>query len=145
MPVEVDVQPLASCLPRLVDGNGYEGRADALVACLLGNYRVLQPGVNQAVPKDVHKADQAVPVPSNDPPQAVPVDLIDPVPLGLVEDARFERFSMKLVQFDVVEPAPPPVCDRHVVIVASSQVRSDRLRGSAFVAKRRPASSEFLY
>jgi hypothetical protein len=90
MPFEVDVEPLASCLFRLVDGHGHEGRADALVTCVLGDDRVLQPGVNQPVPKDVHKADQAVPVPSDDPPQAVPVDLIDPVPLGPVEDARFD-------------------------------------------------------
>jgi hypothetical protein len=30
---------------------------------------------------------------------------------------RFECFGMKLVQFDVVERAPPLVCDRHVVIL----------------------------
>jgi hypothetical protein len=47
----------------------------------------------------------------------VPIDLIDPIPLGLVEDARFECFSMEVVQFDVVESAPPFVCDRHVVIL----------------------------
>jgi hypothetical protein len=119
MPFEVDVQPVASRLSRLVDRHGYEGRADALVTCLLGDHRVLQPGVNQAVPKDVHKADQAVPVPSDDPPQAVPVDLIDPVPLGLVENARFECFSVKLVQFHVLERAPPLVCDCHVVILVA--------------------------
>jgi hypothetical protein len=49
----------------------------------------------------------------------VPVDLIDPVPLGLIEDARFECFSMKLVHFDVVERAPPLVCHGHVVILVA--------------------------
>lgn len=145
MPFEVDVQPLASCLPRLVDGHDYEGPADALVTCMLGDHRVLQPSVNQAVPKDVHEADQAVPVPSEDPLQAVPVDLIDPVPLGLVEDARCECFSMKLVQFDVVERAPPLVCDRHVVILVSSQVVPPGSTVPLSSGKRRPASSEFLY
>jgi hypothetical protein len=65
---EVDVQPLASCLSRLVDGHGYEGRADASVTCVLGDHRVLEPGVSQAVPRNVHKPDQAVLVPSDDPP-----------------------------------------------------------------------------
>jgi hypothetical protein len=73
---------------------------------LLGHHRVLQPGVTHPIPEDVHEANQAVPIPSEDPPQAVPVDLIDPAPLGLVENAGFECFSLKLVQFEVVERAP---------------------------------------
>jgi hypothetical protein len=55
MPFEVDVQPLASCLSRLVNSHGYEGLADAWVTCLLGDHRVLQPGVNQAIPKTFTK------------------------------------------------------------------------------------------
>jgi hypothetical protein len=38
-----------------VNSHGYEGLADAWVTCLLGDHRVLQPGVNQAIPKTFTK------------------------------------------------------------------------------------------
>jgi hypothetical protein len=69
--------------------------------------------MNQAVPEDVDEPNELPVVPRDDPPEAVPVDLFDPVPLGLIENARLERFCVEFVQFNVVELVAPLARDRH--------------------------------
>jgi hypothetical protein len=97
MRFEVDVQPLASCPTRLLEGGGHECRPYSSMTRGLEHHRVLEPGMNQAVPEDVDEPNKLPVVPRDDPPEAVPMDLFDPVPLGLIEK-RVSRTLLRAVR-----------------------------------------------
>ena len=64
---------------------------DAAVPVVGVDHDVFDERMDQAVPQDVDEADEAVVVSCDDPAEAVPFGLIDPVPLGFVEQPRLER------------------------------------------------------
>jgi hypothetical protein len=85
-----------------------------VVPCRLGDDRVLDPRVREAVPRHVDKANEPfVVVASGDLSQAVPFDLVAPVPFGLREEARLECLRVELVQLGAVEAAAPVIGDAH--------------------------------
>ena len=111
--VEVDVQPLASRPASGGAGRPDELRADAAVPRRLRDHRVLDPGVDEAVPRHVDEADQRRAVAGDDPAEAVRLHLLLPVPFGRVEDLGVERLGVEAIDLVVRERAAPLVRDRH--------------------------------
>jgi len=58
MVLEVHVHPLAARLASFLHRDLDEAPADALVAATNGDHRVLYPGVDETVPRDVDEADE---------------------------------------------------------------------------------------
>src|SRR5262245_20803789 len=109
--LEVDVEPFAAGRARVVGGDRDELLADAAAPRGGGDHRVLDPGVDDAVPDDVDEADERGAVARDDPAEAVRCDLLAPVPLRLVVDLRPERLGVEAVDLVVAEPAAPLVAD----------------------------------
>jgi hypothetical protein len=81
----------------------------------LGDDRVLNPGMNEAIPENVYETDKFGVVSRHYPAEAVLMNQFVAVPLSLVVDTGLESFGVKLVQLTVIELAAPRVGDRHVV------------------------------
>ena len=109
--VEVHVQELTPRSSGAVASGADETDADTPVARLGGDHDVLEVGVHEAIPEDVHEADETRPVAGDDPPEAVALALLDPVPLRLVVQPSPERLSMHRVDLDVRELPAPRVRD----------------------------------
>ncbi|HEV2086705.1 MAG TPA: hypothetical protein VGR21_00205, partial [Cryptosporangiaceae bacterium] len=103
--VEVDMEPLAPCGAGAVLRPSNQGFSHAMASSGDGDHRVLQPGVDQSVPKDVDEANkQLLVVAGDDPSEAVAVDKGLPVPLGIGVDPGVERLSVQRVQLSILEP-----------------------------------------
>src|SRR5205085_7070382 len=90
------------------------------------DHRVLDPGVDEPVPRNVDEADQHLRFPRDDPAEAVALYLVAPVPLRLVVDARLEGLRVERVHLRVGEVASPDVLDRHDPNVAARGKRLER-------------------
>jgi hypothetical protein len=77
------------------------------------DHRVLDPGVDEAVPEDIHETHQTLRLAGHDPTQAVPRRQFDPVPLGFGEDPRIERLGMEHVDLIVGKVTAPLVANAH--------------------------------
>ena len=109
--LEVNVEPLAAGVPRVIAGDRNESCRDAAVARGRRDHGVLDPGVNESVPRHVHEAHELRTVTRDDPAKAVSMHELCPVPLRLVVNARLEANGVKLVDLDVAEAALPGVVD----------------------------------
>ena len=107
------MQPLTPCVLRPCDSATDHQDSDAAVADIGGNHDVLDPGVNEAVPNNIDKADQRVPVACDHPAKAVPVDLTPPVLLIVCEHPSFKRLGVQRIQLFVSEIPAPVVVNTH--------------------------------
>ena len=93
--VEVDLDPLAPSLLRMVHGVADELGADASSLLVGANFRVDQEGVVTAVPRDVYEADER---PIADarryPAKAVRTDPVPPPSLGSSTVRQGERYEL---------------------------------------------------
>ena len=74
MVFEVDMQPLAACVPGLTHGDRDHPAANAAAAVHESDDGVEQEGVRPPVPRHVHKTDQMPAQPSTDPTEAVAIE-----------------------------------------------------------------------
>ena len=109
--VEADVEELAACCRSAVARCVDERDTDAMVAVAGIDHDVLDERVDKPVPQHVDETDETVAVAANDPAEAVSFGLVDPVPLGLVEEAGIECGCVELVDLVVGEGFTPRVGD----------------------------------
>ena len=106
--LEVDVEPLASCRLRVMDGSAHDARADAVALPVAPRLGVEEERVIAAIPRDVDEPDeQAVRVACRHPAEAVWPDPVPPAGRGPAAVGLDE-----LDQLAVADRASPDVVDQ---------------------------------
>lgn len=107
------MQPLASGRVCLIPCQRDHLRSDSGAAGTNIRHHVLDPGVNEAVPEDIGKADKLRTVPGGHPAQAVALAEVEPIPLLVGERSMSERGRMQGVHLGVREISAPCVFNCH--------------------------------
>ena len=128
--VEPDVQELAASAPGSVTGGMHDTDTDTSVPIVGVDHDVFDERVDRAIPEHVDEADEAAAVSCDDPAETVAFNLIDPVPLGLVEQSSIECGGLECVDLVIRERAAPRVRDARCRIrcVGNRRNGSDTLR-----------------
>ena len=114
------MEPLTSGLLGLFSGRIDQRGADALGPKVPDHHRVLNPGVDEAIPSHVHEPNQSSLVTSSNPSETLLGEGGLPVPR--LRSSGPERLNMKAIDLCVLTVATPPVADRHRLSIVPSPV-----------------------